>query len=143
MPNGASHLSDLALRYHTSHAESESASGLTSAVAVSASTLAEDVRQLAKWCRSADDAREQQEQRLEQLEAMPPLHSQLKALQEKAWSLHTLLAAVHHFGFQEGTEDGLLTTSWPGAALPDLTFAISALKSTCLLLQPTTSNLVS
>ncbi|KAL3162446.1 hypothetical protein ABBQ32_010113 [Trebouxia sp. C0010 RCD-2024] len=63
--------------------ESESASGLTSAVAVSASTLAEDVRQLAKWCRSADDAREQQDRRLEQLESMPPLQSQLKALQDK------------------------------------------------------------
>lgn len=64
-------------------------------MAVSASTLAEDVRQLAKWCRSADDAREQQDWRLEQLEAMPPLQSQLKALQEKAYSLHTLLAAAH------------------------------------------------
>lgn len=85
-------------------------------MAVSASTLAEDVRQLAKWCRSADDAREQQDRRLEQLEAMPPLQSQLKALQEKACSLHTLLAAVHHSGFQKMT-DCLLTTSWPGADL--------------------------
>ena len=66
------------------HAEGESASGLTSAVAVSASTLAEDVRQLAQWCRSADDARDQQDRRLEQLERMPPLQAQLKALQDKA-----------------------------------------------------------
>ena len=65
-------------------AESESASGLTSAVAVSASTLAEDVRQLAQWCRSADDARDKQDRRLEQLERMPPLQAQLKALQDKA-----------------------------------------------------------
>lgn len=60
-------------------------------MAVSASTLAEDVRQLAKWCRSADDAREQQERRLEQLESMPPLQSQLKALQDKACPLPTML----------------------------------------------------
>ena len=65
-------------------AEGESASSLTSAVAVSASTLAEDVRQLAQWCKSADDAREQQERRVEQLERMPPLQAHLKALQDKA-----------------------------------------------------------
>ena len=65
-------------------AEIESTSGLTSAVAVSASTLAEDVRQLAQWCRSADNARDQQDQRLDHLERMPPLQSQLKALQDKA-----------------------------------------------------------
>ena len=64
-------------------AEGESASSLTSAVAVSASTLAEDVRQLAHWCRGADEAREQQEGRLDQLERVPPLQAQLKALQDR------------------------------------------------------------
>ena len=70
-------------------AEGESASSLTSAVAVSASTLAEDVRQLAQWCKSADDAREQQERRVEQLERMPPLQAHLKALQDKASTVAT------------------------------------------------------
>ena len=69
-------------------AEGESASSLTSAVAVSASTLAEDVRQLAQWCRNADDARDQQDNRLEQLECMPPLQAQLKALQDKVCIQH-------------------------------------------------------
>ena len=74
-----------------SDAEGESASTLTSAVAVSASTLAEDVRHLAQWCRSADEAREQQEQRLEQLERAPPLQSHLKALQDKACFISTCI----------------------------------------------------
>ena len=56
-------------------------------MAVSASTLAEDVRQLAHWCRSADEAREQQEGRLDQLERVPPLQAQLKALQDRVSSL--------------------------------------------------------
>ena len=54
---------------------------------MSASTLAEDVRQLAHWCRSADEAREQQEGRLDQLERVPPLQAQLKALQDRVSSL--------------------------------------------------------
>jgi len=68
-------------------------------VAVSASTLAEDVRQLAHWCRSADKAREQQEGRLDQLERVPPLQAQLKALQDRVSSLlHVtpLTAAQQH-----------------------------------------------
>ncbi|DBA96228.1 hypothetical protein WJX82_006128 [Trebouxia sp. C0006] len=75
----------LSLRADLAHLrqEGESASSLTSAVAVSASTLAEDVRQLAHWCRSADEAREQQEGRLDQLERVPPLQAQLKALQDR------------------------------------------------------------
>jgi len=67
-------------------------------VAVSASTLAEDVRQLAQWCRSADDARDQQESRLEQLERMPPLQAQLKALQDKASPLHSCCPGPHLIG---------------------------------------------
>ena len=65
-------------------AEGESTSSLTSAVAVSASTLAEDVRQLAQWCKGADAAREQQEGRLEQLSALPGLQAQIRSLQDKA-----------------------------------------------------------
>ena len=64
-------------------AEGESTSSLTSAVAVSASTLAEDIRQLAQWCKGADTMREQQEGRLEQLNALPSLHAQIKGLSDK------------------------------------------------------------
>ena len=64
-------------------AEGESTSSLTSAVAVSASTLAEDIRQLAQWCKGADTMREQQEGRLEQLNALPSLHAQIKSLSDK------------------------------------------------------------
>lgn len=65
------------------HVEGESTSSLTSAVAVSASTLAEDVRQLAQWCKGADALREQQEGRLEQLNALPSLHAQVRSLSDK------------------------------------------------------------
>lgn len=52
-------------------------------MAVSASTLAEDVRQLAQWCKGADALREQQEGRLEQLNALPSLHAQIRSLSDK------------------------------------------------------------
>ena len=83
---------------------------------MSASTLAEDVRQLAHWCRSADEAREQQEGRLDQLERVPPLQAQLKALQDRVSSL---LLSPSDLRLGKGCETLLSahhTTYWSTAA---------------------------
>ena len=64
-------------------ADSRATSGLTSAVAQSATTLAEDVRQLAEWCRTAEAARDASDTRIEQLEHAPIIQKQLEQLQDE------------------------------------------------------------
>ena len=64
-------------------ADSRATSGLTSAVAQSATTLAEDVRQLAEWCRTAEGARDATDARIEQLEHAPMVQKQLEQLQDE------------------------------------------------------------
>ena len=64
-------------------ADSRATSGLTSAVAQSATTLAEDVRQLAEWCRTAEAARDATDARIEQLEHAPVVQKQLEQLQDE------------------------------------------------------------
>ncbi len=64
-------------------ADSRATSGLTSAVAQSATTLAEDVRQLAEWCRTAEAARDATDARIEQLEHAPLVQKQLEQLQDE------------------------------------------------------------